>query len=101
MKLTEEQAKIFISHIVKASGGKPIICPICGHNQWGVNNIVTEMREFQNGDFILGPGSAIMPFVSISCNNCAHTLFVNAIKAGIIHPQDKSDSEVSDGKKEE
>ena len=90
MKLTEEQARKIISHITKASGGKSIVCPICGHNQWELNNVVTEMREFQNGNFVLGPDSAIMPFVSLSCNKCSHTLFLNAISVGVVSPQVES-----------
>lgn len=45
------------------------------------------MREFQNGDLILGGDSAIMPFVSLSCDKCAHTLFINAISIGVVSPQ--------------
>ena len=89
MKLTKEQARQVISHITNATNNGAVICPICKHSQWSVNNIITEMREFHNGDLIVGGDSAIMPFVSISCNNCGHTLFINAIKAGIIAPQAK------------
>ena len=92
MKLSDEQANMVISHISKASGGKPIICPICGNNSWNVNRVITEMREFQNGDLILGGESAIMPFVSMTCNKCAHTLFINAISVGVVQPH-KSDSQ--------
>ena len=87
MKLTSEQAQRVIDHITHAAEGKSIVCPICGRNQWSVNNVVTEMREFQNGNLIIGGESSIMPFVSITCNHCAHTLFVNAILAGVVSPQ--------------
>lgn len=91
MKLSEEQAQSVIKHITSRNGGRLINCPICNHSQWTVNNLVTEMREFQNGDLILGGDSAIMPFVSITCNNCAHTLFINAIQIGLIQPQNDVD----------
>lgn len=91
MKLSEEQAQSVIRHITSKNGGNLINCPICRHTQWTVNNLVAEMREFQNGDLILGGDSAIMPFVSITCNNCAHTLFINAIQIGLIQPQNDVD----------
>ena len=46
MKLTNEQAQRVIDHISHASERKPIICPICGRNQWSVNNVVTIMNIF-------------------------------------------------------
>lgn len=92
MKLTNEQAQKVISHITNKAPGKSIVCPICGHNQWSVNNVVTEMREFQNGDLIVGGESSIMPFVSITCNHCAHTLFINALLAGIVSPQNQPET---------
>ena len=93
MKLSAEQAQKFIEYITRATDNKPIICPICGKSQWSVNNVVTEMREFQNGNLIIGGESSIMPFVSITCNNCANTLFVNAIIAGIVSPQEKQEKQ--------
>lgn len=87
MKLTKEQAEFVIKHISKVTGGKAITCPICSNINWTVNQVVTEMREFQNGDFILGGESAVMPFVSLTCNKCAHTLFINAISIGVIPSQ--------------
>lgn len=90
MKLTNDQAKSVINYISKVTGGKPIVCPICGSASWNVNQVVTEMREFQNGDFIIGGESAIMPFVSLTCNKCFHTLFLNAISIGVVSPQVES-----------
>lgn len=87
MKLSDEQAQKVITHITTINKGNPITCPICGNRNWKVNNVVTEMREFQNGDLILGGDSAIMPFVSLSCDRCAHTLFINAISIGVVSPQ--------------
>ena len=98
MKLTNEQAQKVISHITDKTQGRPIVCPICSHNQWIVNNVITEMREFQNGNFIIGGDSSIMPFVSLTCNHCAHTLFINAILAGIVSPQPQPDN--TDDKKQ-
>lgn len=93
MKLTEEQAQSVITHITRTSNNRTIVCPICGNTQWSVNSIITEMREFQNGNLILGGNSSIMPFVSITCNNCGHTLFINAIRAGIVSPNSQQSIE--------
>lgn len=84
MRLTREQAEEVIQRLgTVAHGG--IVCPICGHRQWSVNDLVIESREFQNGNIIIGGESAIMPFVSITCRNCANTLLLNAIQLGIVN----------------
>ena len=90
MKLTEEQANVVIKHIASVNNGGTIVCPICKNESWTVNNVITEMREFQNGDLILGGTSAIMPFVSLTCSRCANTLFLNAIRIGVVSPQVES-----------
>lgn len=86
MKLTDEQIKSIISRLngISSSG---ITCPVCRNKQWTINNIVLESREFQHGDLFLGGKSTIMPFVTITCSRCAHTLFFNAIRLGIVNSE--------------
>lgn len=96
MKLTEDQGQRVINYILEKSNHRQITCPICGQHEWSVNNLVTEMREFQNGNLVVGGDSSIMPFVSITCNNCGHTLFINAIMSGIISPQVQSEKQVDE-----
>lgn len=84
MKLTDQQIDNIINKL-EALSPDGIVCPICGKKQWDINNIVIESREFQQGNFIIGGNSAIAPFVTISCRNCAHTLFFNAIQIGVVN----------------
>lgn len=86
MKLTDEQINTIISKLNSASP-QGIICPVCGNKRWTINNIVVESREFQHGDFILGGKSALVPFVNMTCEQCAHTLFFNAIQMGVINEE--------------
>lgn len=86
MKLTDEQIKSIISRL-KGISSSGITCPVCRNKQWIINNIVLESREFQHGDLILGGKSTIMPFVTITCSRCAHTLFFNAIRLGIVNSE--------------
>lgn len=80
MRLTREQADELIARL---SSYGDIVCPICKHNQWNVNNLIIENREFQGGDLILGEG-AIMPFVTLTCRECGNTMFLNALQLGFI-----------------
>ena len=95
MKLTEDQAQRVISYITQTNNNRPIVCSVCGTKQWSVNNLITEMREFQNGNFILGGDSAIMPFVSLTCEHCGHTIFINAIRAGVVSPNNSKPLETN------
>lgn len=86
MRLTREQANEIIQHLGTIVPGG-IVCPICRHRQWNVNDLIIESREFQNGNLIIGGESAIMPFVSITCQNCANTMLLNAIQLGVVNRQ--------------
>lgn len=86
MRLTREQAGEIIKHLGTINPGG-IICPICGNRRWNVNDLVIESREFNNGNIIVGGESAIMPFVSITCQNCANTMLLNAIQLGVVSRQ--------------
>jgi hypothetical protein len=57
-------------------------CPMCDHSQWGVNDAVFEMREFFQGNMVIG--GKIIPVVPISCSHCGNTIFLNALQIGLI-----------------
>ena len=80
MRLTREQSDELIARLSRYGD---IVCPICKHNQWNVNNLIIENREFQGGDLIVG-GSAIMPFVTLTCRECGNTMFLNALQLGFV-----------------
>lgn len=84
MKLTQDQIQSVIRRINEVSP-HGIVCPICGQRHWNINDVVIESREFQNGDFILGGESAIIPFVSLNCTNCGNTILFNALHLGVVN----------------
>ena len=63
-------------------------CQMCGTGNWNVSDSIFELREYNNGNLILG-GGPLIPIVPITCDNCGNTVFVNAIKAGLIDPNKK------------
>ena len=97
MKLTAEQAKKVLDYIIQKTENNPIVCPICRNEQWKLNDILTETREFNDDKIPMGPELQVMPFVSIICNNCGHTLLINAIRAGIVDPQPKKNEDGPQG----
>lgn len=94
MHLTDDQIKNVIDQLNKVSSNG-IICPVCGNRHWTINNIVTESREFQHGNLIIGGNSALVPYVTITCSQCAHTLFFNAIQIGIIDPKQEQNQDIN------
>ena len=43
-----------------------------------------ELREFNDGNIIAGGSSSILPVIPVTCNNCGHTVFVNAMSSGLM-----------------
>lgn len=85
MKLTETQKNELINKL-NSWEDKAQPCPICGGTQWHVNDIIFEIREFNNGRMVFGgPDSAIMPMITINCETCGHIRFLRATKLGIIN----------------
>ena len=62
-------------------GNRP--CNMCGTGNWLVSDKVFELREFNNGDLIIGGGS-ITPLVTITCSECGNTILINPIAIGIL-----------------
>lgn len=80
-----------IKHLNLKWGNRP--CPMCGSNMWNVSDKVYELREFHNGDLILGTGP-IFPIIPVTCNNCGNSIMVNALMAGAI---EKPNVELNEG----
>lgn len=58
-------------------------CPMCGGRTWNVSDKVFELREFNDGNFVLGgPNSSIVPLIPVTCDKCV----INRIgKKGVTH----------------
>jgi hypothetical protein len=58
-------------------------CPICGQSGWGVGTVY-EMREYEDGNLVLGGGSNILPAFPVTCTTCGHIYWFNAVQTGVI-----------------
>jgi len=65
-------------------------CPLCGAQKWNVSDTVFELREFHQGDIIVG-GAPIAPVIPVTCSNCGNTVLVNAILSKAIDPKRKEE----------
>lgn len=76
-RLDQEKALKWLSQYW--SGTK--MCPICGNNQWAVQERPWELREFQGGALAAG---SVIPLVVVTCDVCGHTLLFNALKMSAV-----------------
>lgn len=76
----------FVEHLNKKWKGG-FFCTVCQENDWAVHESLSELREFNQGSLVVG--GPIIPIASITCNSCGHTMHFNAIKAGLIEPEQK------------
>ena len=58
-------------------------CPMCGVGSWIVSDKVFELREFNNGDLVVG-GCPIIPIVTVTCSNCGNTVLINPLALGVL-----------------
>jgi hypothetical protein len=63
-------------------------CPMCDSGPWNIGNEIFELRPFYGGNLILGP-STILPVIPVTCGNCGHTLFINAVQTGLVKKEGK------------
>lgn len=47
-----------------------------------------ELREFHGGSMVIG-GSALIPIVPVTCDNCGNTVLINGIMAGVVDREAK------------
>lgn len=78
-----DQNKV-MQHLVNKWGEKKK-CPMCNQSSWWISDTVYEMREFHGGGLVLGAGP-IIPIITVACQNCGNTIFINAIVAGVVEP---------------
>ena len=60
-------------------------CPMCNGRRWTVSDKVFELREFNDGNIVVGgPNSSVTPIIPIVCEYCGNTLFINALTTGLL-----------------
>lgn len=55
---------------------------MCGKGPWNAQARTFQLTEFHQGSFIVG--GPVIPIVPVTCENCGHTVLVNAIIAGVV-----------------
>lgn len=68
MYLTEEQKTEFIDRL--QSKQTDPTCPVCGANDWAVNDFLVEAPEFRGEDRV--------PMALVYCKNCAYIRYFAA-----------------------
>jgi hypothetical protein len=81
--MTKIDGTRLIEHLRQKWMGRP--CPMCGVGNWNVQDTTFELREFNEGNLIVG-GGPIIPIVPVICSNCGNTVLVNALSAGLVTP---------------
>lgn len=84
MVLSQEQGEKIINLI----GEKWIrqgCCPMCNHSGLSIENRIYELREFNNGNVVIGGNQATIPVAVIICPECGNTMFINVLAAGVIN----------------
>ncbi len=65
-------------------------CPMCNEKKWVVQDKVFELREFHEGDLVLG-GTPIIPIIPVTCQNCGNTILINALETGVVKSKPKKE----------
>lgn len=60
-------------------------CPLCQSGKWNVSDNVFELRQFNQGNLIMG-NVPIVPIIPVTCSNCGNTVLINALIAKAIEP---------------
>ena len=59
-------------------------CPMCGNNGLGLDPTIYELREFNNGDIIMGGDQTLVPLIRVSCSKCGYTMLGNPKQMGLM-----------------
>jgi hypothetical protein len=101
-KITDSE-KEAVSRWYKENAPNDAICPVCQTKNWSVvDSFVTPVvvgGAKRNEVRLFGP-TVVYPHFMLSCKQCGNTLFVNALKAGILKlPTTEPPSENEGGEK--
>jgi len=92
MEISDEQRQK-ASDLVKSKWKLVGGCPLCHATNFDLQPTIFQIPEFfRQGAKNTG---AVIPVIPYTCTNCGFTILVNALVAGIISPQAKTEKETS------
>ena len=74
-RLTDSEKEVVLQWIKERWPGGH--CPVCNHTDFSIEPYIGELPTSLRGP------SYIFPFVLALCNNCAHTVLLNAVSIGL------------------
>lgn len=83
MVLSREQTETLITRL-NDMWGQDHQCGMCGRREWSVSDRIFELREFHQGNLVVGGDSRVFPVIPVTCSHCGNTIFINAISVGIL-----------------
>lgn len=93
MRLTRQQQTIITEKFKSLNAH----CAFCGQTNFTVVDKLFELREFHDGNLVLGADSSTIPAVVLVCNNCSEIRLFSALNLGVIDNTEKK--VVRDGEK--
>ncbi len=88
MQLSEDQKQLVIRKIKNVLKNQAK-CPMCQETSKKEIAGIMELRDYHEGNFIVGGG--VTPVVTVVCSICGGTQLFNAIKLGVV---DKSTGKI-------
>lgn len=85
MKLTQQQQTI----ITKKFKSLNAHCAFCNQTDFTIVDKLFELREFHDGNLVLGANSSTIPAVVLICNNCSEIRLFSALKLGVLDNTEK------------
>ncbi|RXK48849.1 hypothetical protein [Aquirufa rosea] len=80
------ESEKLLNHLKEKWQGRP--CPMCGVGNWNVSDTIFELREFNQGNLVMG-GGPIFPVIPVTCDNCGNSVFINAIVTKLVEQNKK------------
>jgi hypothetical protein len=60
-------------------------CPFHGLTTWEVGGVLAQAMAYVGGGLVVG--GPVYPFLVVTCSHCGYSVLVNALKIGIVQPE--------------
>ena len=84
--ISKEERLAKINHWFNEKAKKPLVCEICGHSNWGVEESMVTPTIIENNAILVG--GKYLPQIVLICNHCGNIKYFSAIKMGLLNNDD-------------